>query len=115
MYGGGHPELKYLPEVSVAVCCLLDRMQISTAKGAEGTPGDAQIECPLCHTKFSLEDGKVMEYCPKDGPLAWAIGSLKSNEAPVDAKVCRITIPPLFIPLLHVLSWTQQRPYSFRI
>ncbi|KAG0565082.1 hypothetical protein M758_8G158300 [Ceratodon purpureus] len=60
----------------------------ATAEGAEdGTPGDAQIECPLCHTKFSLEDGKVVEFCPKDGPIAWAIGTLKSKETPVDAKV----------------------------
>lgn len=62
--------------------------KVATPEGAEGgTPGDSQIECPLCHTKFSLADGKVVEYCPKDGPLAWAIGSLKSKEAPLDAKV----------------------------
>lgn len=62
--------------------------KVATAEGVEdGTQGDAQIECPLCHTKFSLGDGKVAEFCPKDGPLAWAIGSLKSKEPPVDAKV----------------------------
>lgn len=63
--------------------------KVTTAEGGDdGTQvGGAQIECPLCHTSFSLEDGKVVEYCPKDGPIAWAIGSLKSKEAPVDAKV----------------------------
>jgi nitrite reductase/ring-hydroxylating ferredoxin subunit len=76
-------------------------MQVATPEGAkDGTPGDAQIECPLCHTKFSLADGKVVEYCPKDGPLAWAIGSLKSKEAPVDAKVCRLQIHSCLYPFL---------------
>nr|PNR33890.1 hypothetical protein PHYPA_023706 [Physcomitrium patens] len=62
---------------------------VSVAEAASDGPsqGETQIECPLCHTKFSLEDGRVVEYCPKDGPLAWAIGTLKQKEAPVPAKV----------------------------
>lgn len=78
---------------SLSCCHRLDGVQVGTAEGAEdGTLGDPQIECPLCHTKFSLEDGKVTEYCPKDGPIAWAVGTLKSKESPVDAKVCRVII-----------------------
>lgn len=61
--------------------------KVGTAEGVEDGTQDAQIECPLCHTKFSLGNGKVAEFCPKDGPLAWAIGSLKSKEVPVDAKI----------------------------
>jgi nitrite reductase/ring-hydroxylating ferredoxin subunit len=79
----------------------LDCIQVATAEGVEdGKQGDAQIECPLCHTKFSLENGKVAEYCPRDGPLA--IGTLKSKEPPVDAKARQ---SPLFIFIffLHVL------------
>lgn len=77
-------------------CHWLDWIQVATAEGVEdGTQGDALIECPLCHTKFCLENGKVAEFCPRDGPLAWAIGTLKSKEEPVDAKVCRMTIPVL--------------------
>jgi len=79
-------------------------MQVVTAEGVEeGTQGDAQIECPLCHTKFSLENGKVAEYCPRDGPLAWAIGTLKAKETPVDAKVWQ-SPSFIFIFFLHILN-----------
>lgn len=66
---------------------IIEGKVVSAEGGEDGTQGNAQIECPLCHTKFVLENGKVAEFCPKDGPLAWAIGSLKSKEEPVDAKV----------------------------
>lgn len=80
-------------------------MQVAKAEGAEdGTQADVQIECPLCHTKFSLENGKVAEYCPKDGPLAWAIGTLKSKESPVDAKVRTITVSILTWNFLFLFS-----------
>lgn len=53
----------------------------------EGEAMGLRIECPLCHTKFSLEDGKVVEFCPKDGPVAWAVGLLKEKSPAVQAKV----------------------------
>ncbi|KAL2653011.1 hypothetical protein R1flu_021139 [Riccia fluitans] len=52
-----------------------------------GEGDDLTIECPLCHTKFSLVDGDVTEYCPKDGPLQWFIGTIKAKAEPVAAKV----------------------------
>ncbi|KAG6546895.1 hypothetical protein Mapa_011511 [Marchantia paleacea] len=52
-----------------------------------GEGDDLTIECPLCHSKFSVVDGDVAEYCPKDGPLQWFVGTLKSKTEPVAAKV----------------------------
>ncbi|CAM6115715.1 unnamed protein product [Calypogeia fissa] len=49
---------------------------------------DITIDCPLCHTKVSLVDGKVAVWCPKDGPLQWIVGTLKEKVPPVPAKVC---------------------------
>lgn len=52
-----------------------------------GEGDDLTIECPLCHSKFSVVDGEVAEYCPKDGPLQWFVGTLKSKTEPMAAKV----------------------------
>lgn len=49
--------------------------------------GELNIDCPLCHTRFCLVDGRVVEYCPKDGPIQWVIGTLKEKVNPVNAKV----------------------------
>eukprot|EP00244_Chara_vulgaris_P011372 TRINITY_DN5601_c0_g1_i2.p1 TRINITY_DN5601_c0_g1~~TRINITY_DN5601_c0_g1_i2.p1 ORF type:complete len:251 (-),score=29.95 TRINITY_DN5601_c0_g1_i2:822-1574(-) len=56
-----------------------------TAKG--GSDPDLSIECPLCHSKFSLVDGSVIEHCPKDGVLQWVIGTMKEKDKPKRAKV----------------------------
>lgn len=48
---------------------------------------DVTIDCPLCHTKVSLMDGKVVVWCPKDGPMQWFIGTLKEKAPAVPAKV----------------------------
>jgi hypothetical protein len=55
---------------------------------SEEEEGNLSIRCPLCHSKFSLKDGAVMEYCPKDGPLSWIVGTLKDKTSPATAKVC---------------------------
>ncbi|OAE19830.1 hypothetical protein AXG93_291s1110 [Marchantia polymorpha subsp. ruderalis] len=52
-----------------------------------GEGDDLTIECPLCHSKFSVVDGEVAEYCPKDGPLQWFVGTLKSKTEPMAAKI----------------------------
>jgi hypothetical protein len=46
-----------------------------------------QIECPLCHSKFLLADGTVVDYCPKDGPMQWVVGTIKEKTPPENTKV----------------------------
>jgi len=38
------------------------------------------ITSPLDGTIYSLETGAVLEWCPKDNPLRWVLGSLKERE-----------------------------------
>ncbi|KAL3684844.1 hypothetical protein R1sor_002866 [Riccia sorocarpa] len=52
-----------------------------------GEGDDLTIECPLCHTKFSMVDGDVKDFCPKDGALQWVIGTIKERASPVAANV----------------------------
>lgn len=54
---------------------------------SNGDKEDITIDCPLCHTKVSLVDGKVAVWCPKDGPLQWIVGTLKEKAEAVPAKV----------------------------
>ncbi|GBG69234.1 hypothetical protein CBR_g3933 [Chara braunii] len=52
-----------------------------------GSEPEPRIECPLCHSTFSLMDGSVIEHCPKDGVLQWFIGTVKEKDKPKPAKV----------------------------
>ncbi|GAQ78230.1 hypothetical protein KFL_000090750 [Klebsormidium nitens] len=57
--------------------------KVTTAADGKGP----QIECPLCHSKFSLLDGTVLEYCPKDGPMQWIVGTIKEKAPRENTKV----------------------------
>merc|ERR1719460_231197 len=49
-------------------CCLFPMTDAKAERTSEG-PG---IRCGLCGTMYGLEDGKVMEFCPKRNPVEWA-------------------------------------------
>jgi hypothetical protein len=63
--------------------CAPHRLQVSMAADDKGP----QIECPLCHSKFLLADGTVVDYCPKDGPMQWVVGTIKEKTPPENTKV----------------------------
>ena len=52
-----------------------------------GEGGGVEIECPLCHSQFSLEDGTAGKWCPKDGLLTGIIGTLKQKSERTNALV----------------------------
>ena len=52
-----------------------------------GEEGGVEIECPLCHSQFSLADGTAGKWCPKDGLLTGIIGTLKGKSERTDALV----------------------------
>lgn len=68
------------------LCCCVT--QVTTAADSKGP----QIECPLCHSKFSLLDGTVLEYCPKDGPMQWVVGTIKEKAPRENTKVRAILL-----------------------
>eukprot|EP00250_Pteridium_aquilinum_P004662 c14869_g1_i1 orf=154-813(+) len=67
--------------------CTSCKFPIIEGKVLQQEDGGLDISCPLCHTRFSLEDGRVTLYCPKDGIIQWVIGSLKEKATPEAAKV----------------------------
>ncbi|CAK9198925.1 unnamed protein product [Sphagnum troendelagicum] len=72
---------------SIEANCTVCKFPVIEGKISEEEEGNLSIRCPLCHSKFSLKDGAVMEYCPKDGPLSWIVGTLKDKTSPATAKV----------------------------
>ena len=44
------------------------------------------IRCGLCGTMYGLEDGKVMEFCPKRNPVEWAQAKINEKNGPVPRK-----------------------------
>ncbi|KAH7295310.1 hypothetical protein KP509_27G042300 [Ceratopteris richardii] len=72
---------------AIAANCTSCKFPIIEGKVSQPDDGALDITCPLCHTRFSLEDGAVLQYCPKDGPLQWFIGTLKEKATPEAAKI----------------------------
>ena len=61
------------------------------AKDAE--TGVLSIEVPLDGTRYNLETGEVLEWCPKSGnPLRFMLGSLKEKEKPVPLQVYPVVV-----------------------
>ncbi|MCO5579921.1 hypothetical protein L7F22_037043 [Adiantum nelumboides] len=67
--------------------CTSCKFPIIEGKTSQQEDGALEISCPLCHTSFSLEDGRVLQHCPKDGPVQWLIGTMKEKTPPVAAKI----------------------------
>lgn len=47
--------------------------------------GAMVIGCPACGTKYSLEDGSVLNWLPANGPAQWAAAQLNKNKEPTAA------------------------------
>lgn len=41
--------------------------------------GKPAIEVPLDGTVYDLQNGQVLEWCPKTNPIRWMLGSLKAQ------------------------------------
>ncbi|KAI5056634.1 hypothetical protein GOP47_0028452 [Adiantum capillus-veneris] len=67
--------------------CTSCKFPIMEGKVSQQEDGALEISCPLCHTRFSLDDGRVLQYCPKDGLVQWFIGTIKDKATPVAAKI----------------------------
>ena len=44
--------------------------------------GSYGITCGLCGTKYSLEDGSVLEFLPKRNPAQWAAALANERKGP---------------------------------
>jgi len=64
-------------------CCLFPM----TNGVAERTSDGVSITCGLCGTKYSLEDGEVLDFCPKKNPVQWAAAMQNENKGPVPAGI----------------------------
>jgi hypothetical protein len=53
------------------------------------TSGDRgpEIEVPLDGTKYLLETGEVLQWCPKNNPMRAILGALKTAQKPVPLPV----------------------------
>jgi len=44
--------------------------------------GDQSISCGLCGTKYSLNDGNVVDFLPKENPAQWAAALVNEKKGP---------------------------------
>ncbi|KAK9812068.1 hypothetical protein WJX73_002835 [Symbiochloris irregularis] len=49
--------------------------------------GKPAIEVPFDGTVYDLQSGKVLEWCPKNNPLRFVLGSLKAKATQEDLQV----------------------------
>jgi len=49
--------------------------------------GSASMTCPSCGSKFSLDQGEVLEWLPGNGPIQWMAKNLNSNKEQLPASI----------------------------
>lgn len=62
------------------------------AEIAKEDSGIYSMLCNACGSKWSLEDGSVMEWLPGNGPMQWMTKGLNKDKAPIEAGLLKTRV-----------------------
>uniref|UniRef100_A0A7S0LNZ6 Rieske domain-containing protein n=1 Tax=Coccolithus braarudii TaxID=221442 RepID=A0A7S0LNZ6_9EUKA len=77
--GGDQVEEKVFAVDGSCRCC---QFPMSAGKLGSEPDGSYSFECGLCGTKYSLDNGEVLEFLPKKNPAQWAAALPNESKGP---------------------------------
>jgi len=82
------PETTVYATDGSARCCLFPMTKATAEADGDGFT----LTCGLCGTKYSLDEGEVLDWMPKSNPVQWAAAAANSNKEPIPCTVLKTRV-----------------------